>query len=675
MRSSFGTQRWVALLPIAVVMLPTVCLLWFMTQAVRNERLAVRQKLVDAYRATLADTRANTERRWAAAVERLVRDLPTDPLEIFRTLMATPPEANDPDHPFRIQAMMVCGPSGQVLYPRLDLADSPQAKTADRSDLFQEAWQAEYVQGNLSEAATLYQRLAQRSPDVTVQVSATIGAVRCLAKIGQARQAAILAQQTLAEFKSPDSHLAALLVNLRIESLQIMAGSGLPQYPEKAREFFQEALDYQALDLTSRTRAFALAKAIDLLPQDLARGPLVQQVRIARALREAELQSMQASEQMSAADALGGGTAAGSVGQVKRLQAEGFWGLRVEKGGNHLLLIFDKTHLTECLSRLIRQDLRECLSFRFVDEKGQPDRDVDSDATFLGTYAVGGFLPAWAIDVFFKGDSLFKEAARRQQALYIWIGTLVIVLIVVAAAVSTQAIHRQIRLNRLKNDFIATVTHELKTPLASMRVLVDTLIEGRTKDSGQAAEYLQLIAKENLRLTGLIDNFLTFSRMERNKQAFALVPTDPALVVQDAVEAVRTKFGMADCQFQVDVDKDLPIVMADHDALVTVLVNLLDNACKYTGARKEISLRVWAGGHAVYFSVSDNGVGIPRRSMRRIFEKFYQVDQTLSRKAGGCGLGLAIVKFIADAHHATVGVDSTVGQGSTFTVRLPARAS
>lgn len=673
MHSSLGTQRWVALLPIAVVMLPTVCLLWFMTQAVRNERLAVRQKLVDAYRATLADTRANTERRWAAAVERLVRDLPTDPIEIFRTLIATPPEANDPDHPFRIQAMMVCDPSGQVVYPRLDLADSPQANTADRSDLFQEAWQAEYVQGNLSEAATLYQRLALRGPDPTVQVSATVGAVRCLAKIGQARQAAILAQQTLAEFKSPDSHLATLLVNLRIESVQIMAGSGLPQYPEKAKEFFQEALDYQALDLTSRTRAFALAKAIDLLPQDLARGPLLQQVRMARALHEAELLSMQISEQISVAEALGGGTAGGSGGQVKRLQAEGFWGLRVEKGGNHLLLIFDKTHLTEGLTRLIRQDLRESLSFRFVDEKGQPDRDVDGDAMILGTYAVGGFLPAWGIDVFFKGDSLFTEAARRQQALYIWIGTLVIVLIVAAAAVSTQAIHRQIRLNRLKNDFIATVTHELKTPLASMRVLVDTLIDGHTRDSGQAAEYLQLIAKENLRLTGLIDNFLTFSRMECNKQAFALVPTDPALVVQDAVEAVKTKFGMADCQFQVNMDKDLPMVMADHDALVTVLVNLLDNACKYTGDRKEISLRVWAGDHAVYFSVSDNGVGIPRRSMRRIFEKFYQVDQTLSRKAGGCGLGLAIVRFIADAHHATVGVDSKVGQGSTFTVRLPTR--
>jgi signal transduction histidine kinase len=292
----------------------------------------------------------------------------------------------------------------------------------------------------------------------------------------------------------------------------------------------------------------------------------------------------------------------------------------------------------------------------------------------LGTYAVGSFLPGWGIDVFLKGDSLFNEAARRQQALYIWIGTLVIVLIVLAAAVSTQAIHRQIRLNRLKNDFIATVTHELKTPLASMRVLVDTLIEGRTKDQGQAREYLELIAKENVRLTGLIDNFLTFSRMERNKQAFVLAPTDPELLVRDAVAALRTKFDRAECRFNVNVQEGLPRVLADHDGMVTVLVNLLDNACKYSGDRKEISLRAWAEDRAVCFSVSDNGVGIPRRALRRIFEKFYQVDQTLSRKAGGCGLGLAIVKFILDAHRGTIAVDSKVGQGSTFTVRLGAAA-
>jgi signal transduction histidine kinase len=257
--------------------------------------------------------------------------------------------------------------------------------------------------------------------------------------------------------------------------------------------------------------------------------------------------------------------------------------------------------------------------------------------------------------------------------LYIWTGALVIVLIAVAGGLATQAVGRQIRLNRLKNDFIATVTHELKTPLASMRVLVDTLLEGRTRDDHQVTEYLQLIARENVRLTSLIDNFLTFSRMERNKQAFDMAPADAAAVARDAMEAVQTKLSQADCRLDAEIAQDLAPIWADHEAVVTVLVNLLDNAFKYSGEHKEIRVRVFADGDAVCFSVSDNGVGIPKRAIRRIFDKFYQVDRTLSRKARGCGLGLAIVKFIVDAHHGTVAVESKPGQGSAFTVRLPAR--
>jgi two-component system phosphate regulon sensor histidine kinase PhoR len=111
---------------------------------------------------------------------------------------------------------------------------------------------------------------------------------------------------------------------------------------------------------------------------------------------------------------------------------------------------------------------------------------------------------------------------------------------------------------------------------------------------------------------------------------------------------------------------------ADHDALVTVLVNLLDNACKYTGADKQIGLNVSGGKDEVCFAVTDNGIGIPRRHLRRIFDRFYQVDSSLARRAEGCGLGLSIVKFIVDAHKGKVSVESKSGKGSTFYVRVPA---
>src|SRR4030042_5341260 len=120
---------------------------------------------------------------------------------------------------------------------------------------------------------------------------------------------------------------------------------------------------------------------------------------------------------------------------------------------------------------------------------------------------------------------------------------------IAAGLLALQVIGRQIRLNKLKNDFIATVSHELKTPLASMRVLVDTLLEGNYRDQQQVTEYLRLVSKENERLSGLVDNFLTFSRMERNKQAFEMLEVAPAAIARDAAEAIKTKFSMGQCRF------------------------------------------------------------------------------------------------------------------------------
>ena len=229
-----------------------------------------------------------------------------------------------------------------------------------------------------------------------------------------------------------------------------------------------------------------------------------------------------------------------------------------------------------------------------------------------------------------------------------------------------------IRLARLKNDFIATVTHELKTPLASSRVLLDTLLAGSLADPRLEREYLELIATENTRLCRLIDNFLTFSRMERGRQAFDLQPLQPSEVVHAAVKVMRDRLDAAHADLQVSLHASLPAVRADRDALVTVLVNLLDNALKYTPPPRRIALRASAANGTLRLEVEDNGIGIPRRAQRRIFERFYQVDRSLSRETGGCGLGLSIVRFIVDAHHGTVGLDSESGRGSRFTVTLPA---
>ena len=208
-----------------------------------------------------------------------------------------------------------------------------------------------------------------------------------------------------------------------------------------------------------------------------------------------------------------------------------------------------------------------------------------------------------------------------------------------------------------------------------MRALVETLLEGRCRNEQQKTEYLELVARENLRLSRLIDNFLTFSRMERNKRTFDLVNVRPADVARSAVDSVRERFESAGCAFEVEIADDLPVIVGDQDALVTVLLNLLDNACKYSEDDKHIRLRVFANGRDVSFEVSDRGIGMPRRVVRRIFDRFYQADRKLSRKAGGCGLGLSITRFLVDVHGGRIEVASRPGEGSTFTVVFPAVGS
>ncbi len=286
-------------------------------------------------------------------------------------------------------------------------------------------------------------------------------------------------------------------------------------------------------------------------------------------------------------------------------------------------------------------------------------------------YDAGEFFPGWRLGLSFRGSDPFVAASQRQTRFYLWTGLLVVSIIAILALLVARYVAAQMRLARLKNDLVSTVSHELKTPLASMRALVDTLMARRYRTEEQLQDYLRLISKENQRLSHLIENFLTFSRLERGKQRFRFEDLQPESIVADAVNALKDKLESPQCDFEAQIEPDLPRVRGDSDSLTAVLVNLLENACKYTETEKRIHLRAYPNGRQVCFEVKDNGIGLSRSEVRRVFDRFYQVDQSLTRKRSGCGLGLSIVQSIVRAHGGSVEVESQPGQGSTFTVRLP----
>ena len=277
-----------------------------------------------------------------------------------------------------------------------------------------------------------------------------------------------------------------------------------------------------------------------------------------------------------------------------------------------------------------------------------------------------GQPPEWQIAVP-RPDS--TSAAQARAFPYLWVGFLAIAVVAVSSLIAGQALRRQWQIARLKTDLVAAVSHELKTPISSVRLLVDTLLEDEKPDATKTREYLELIARENLRLSRVIDNFLTFSRLERNRQKFEFGVTRPDAVVEGALESARER--MEACHLEVRVADGLPAVRADEDALVTVLLNLLDNAWKYTPGEKRIGVRAYREKGRVVFAVEDNGIGIAARERKKIFRRFYQVDRRLARESGGCGLGLSIVEFIVRAHGGSIDVKSQPGRGSTFSVAIP----
>lgn len=232
-------------------------------------------------------------------------------------------------------------------------------------------------------------------------------------------------------------------------------------------------------------------------------------------------------------------------------------------------------------------------------------------------------------------------------------------------------IRREANLSELQADFVSKVSHELRTPLTSIRLFVETIARARG-DRVTEDKCIEALQRDTERLTRRIERLLDWGRMEAGRKLFELKEVSVDDVVEEAVESfapLRDRHPELD--FAVEVESGLPTVSVDVSAMVDAIGNLLSNAVKYGGAPPHVRLRVRGAPHGVAFEVSDNGGGIPRTEHRRIFGKFYRIDDRLSRERDGSGLGLAIVKHVVRAHNGRVQVESETGQGSTFRIELP----
>ena len=654
-----GLSLGLALVLLVLVLVSSVCLLWFVNQAALNERLAARQKRIESYRGHLALAQQRLDAYWRQTAADL--DVQAQTL-LPGSLFARQVRAGLAD------AVICFDAAGHVAYPGPNL---PIAELARRpagtgpaplpavaaapfhllspapAPAAAETPAPDFDSMGPAEAAEAFvARLTGHEENVPARARALQAQARGLVQAGKTEAALAVLTGPLAEERFAqvtDAQGRLLAPNAQLLALELLSSDGALRALTWER-LRKATLDYDNSTMSAPQRHFLLGQLQRLHP-------------------EAETRTLLAAEDLAAQYVETGPVRFGEPG-LRATSMPGVWQFA---SGHGRVLVLHRTEgllarvRTGPVARLLPPDLNLVLL--------PPGEEAEG---FFPSLPASLLLPGWRLTLALKDQRLFDTAAEHRVAAYVWTGALVVGAVVVLASLALGLVRRQTALTQLRNDLVANITHELKTPLASMRLLVNTLLNGETLRAPTVREYLQMIAQENLRLSRLIDNFLAFSRMERNKYAFDFKKLPATAIVEAAAAAVRERFQGPGCRFEVAPASELPPVLADADALVTALVNLLDNAYKYSGDNKRITLAAGAENGSVRFTVTDNGIGLAPRDTRRIFKRFFRVAQDLSRAGGGCGLGLSIVEFIVRAHLGSVRVESQLGRGSTFIIAIPA---
>jgi signal transduction histidine kinase len=542
-------RLWPMLALLAVVVVVAIgCVLWFMREAVQNERMAVRETLAEAYRGQLTLLQKQATERWGW------QGFASDGSAASQFAHCVNNDLAD--------SVIVYDKGGQVLYPTVNTATRSAEANADLLAL--EKW------------------TDRNSP----------------------------------QFKGAPARLETQVANYKTVAL-----------PSAQRRFLMHELE--RLDPNAQ---FPTLNAEELAARFLEANPSVVWDKPFRVTRQHDI-----------------------------------WLMAYYAREVNVLVLFTSTSLRNKLASIVR----EVGPPKGVNIAILAPSEDDTNTSTLVTAQLAPDLPGWRLSLSLDNDALFDAEAERRVARYLVIGGGVIAAMLVLAIFMARGFGRQVQLARLKNDLVANVSHELKTPLTAMRALVDTLLDTEQLEEKTTRDYLKLLATENARLSRLIDNFLTFSRLERNKFTFEFARVNPQRIVDGAMAAMGERAHAPGCTVESRVAAAIPEINGDADALTTALLNLLDNAWKYSGDNKHITIRAEARNGCVCFAVEDNGVGLSPQEQRRVFQRFYQSDQRLARAVGGCGLGLSIVQSIVDAHHGSVRVESEVGHGSTFIFEIP----
>ncbi|MBI2618897.1 MAG: hypothetical protein HYW57_02340 [Ignavibacteriales bacterium] len=280
-------------------------------------------------------------------------------------------------------------------------------------------------------------------------------------------------------------------------------------------------------------------------------------------------------------------------------------------------------------------------------------------------------LPGHNVVVVAFGENPLERIAGKSLMIYYILTVSIVLLIVVGIVFIFRDISREQHVSKMKSEFIANVSHEIKTPVATIRTLAENLNEGWVAEQKKQEEYFHLIARETERLSHLVENILDFSRIEAKRKSYQKQMTSGGDLIHKTLEQFRLLTDGQGVKLRERIPPNLPRINVDPEAIEQALLNLFDNAVKYSREEKLVEVSTEVTANYLRVKVSDHGHGIEKRDLEKIFEKFYRIDSRNGKKIPGSGIGLTLVKEIIEAHGGKVTVESELDKGSTFVLSIP----
>lgn len=563
--------------------------------------------------------------------------------------------------------------------PSWRIAEMPASEDAVFAELQAKTAQIEQreAEGRFEEAYLEFQKLLASASSPQEKAVLINGMARTCKKAGRLEEAAELYQRVIREFPAQSGPGGISLA--MVAHLECIRAAMLKQSPADALRGIQSLLDQIRLgQLPCQWNQFLFAR------RSLA--DWIAELRQYGGISQAETDTCR--KQLDWIDAIFAVQAvvdlsreaaildsAGTGAYVYAVLPSGIVGARWLSSEHDRAVVYriDKATFHEEFDREVRTTFAyaERFDYIFSDSQGRPL--LSSTGTISGEphalAEVGGKLPFTRVAVNIVQSEAVSDHVKRRRTLSLAAVCALVVMIATSLLLVMRIVRREREMSLMKDNFVASVSHEMRLPLATIKMVVEMFSFGRVSSDTQAGDYYHILDDETERLTRLVNRVLDFGRMESGRKPYERIMQPVAPILQDAVARFR-KYARS-AVVKIDAPSETGSAPVDREGLLEVVINLLENAVKYSPANPTVEVRSYTRDDMVVVEVADKGIGIEQSVIDRIFEPFFRAENELTRETQGAGIGLAIVKHIVDAHGGRIDVQSEKGKGSVFTVRLP----